>query len=93
MASHIVAQIPCAGSPEGFNGIDLSFFHLVWAVVSDKGNLFAAVDVVPQDIMAGDIADSLYGQCLSGNLDFIAFHHLLDCSTDVAHPRVNPSML
>ena len=93
LASHIIAQIPCAGSPECFNGEDLSFFHLVWAVVFDKGDLFVAVDVVPEDIMAGYCANGLYRQGFSGNLDFIAFHHLLDCSTDVAHPRVNPSML
>ena len=73
--------------------LPLLAFLFVPIVILDKGNLFTAMNMIPKNIMACDISDRLHRKGLSGNLNFVAFHYLLDRSADVTHPCINASML
>lgn len=90
---YIITHVASAGTPESLNGKHFSLLHFVLIVVFDKGNLFPAMDMVPKNIMACNVSDGFHGEGLSGNLNFVAFHHLLDCGANVTHPCVNASML
>lgn len=93
LSPYIIAYESFAGTPESLNGKYFSLLHFVSIVVFDKGNLFTAMDMVPKNIMACNVSDGFHREELSGNLDFVAFHHLLDRGADVTHPCVNASML
>lgn len=90
---YIITHVASAGTPESLNGKHFSLLHFVLIVVFDKGNLFPAMDMVPKNIMACNVSDGFHGEGLSGNLNFVAFHHLLDRGANVTHPCVNASML
>jgi hypothetical protein len=59
----------------------------------DEGNLFVAMDFVSQDVMPSDVADRFDGDCLSVELDFVAFHYFLDCLADVIDAGVDTGFL
>jgi hypothetical protein len=91
--SYIITQDSFASTPESLDGKYFSLLHFVSIVVLDKGDLFTAMDMIPKNIMACNISDSLHRNGFPGNFNFEAFHYLLDCNADVTHPRINTSML
>ena len=90
---YIVLEESSASTPERLDGEHFSLLHLVSIVVLDKGNLFAAMDVVSKNIMARNVSDRFDRDELSGNLDFVAFHHFLDRGANVTHSCVNAGVL
>ena len=93
LSPYIIAYESSAGTPESLNGKHFSLVHFVLIVVFDKRNLFTAMDMVPKNIVAYNVSNGFHREQLSGNVNFVAFHHLLDRGADVFHPCVNASML
>lgn len=86
-------QISFAGSSKGLNGEYLALFHLHSAVVFGDGDLFVAVDVVPEDIMAGEASDGFHRLGFPADFNLVAFHCFLDRGADVTHPCVDAGVL
>lgn len=91
--AYIIVEESFASASKSLNGKYFSLFHLLLVVVLDEGNLFTAVDMVTENIVASEIPDSFDREDLSVNFDFVALHHLLDRGANVTHPSVNTSML
>jgi hypothetical protein len=93
LSAYIILEKSSAGTPKSFNSKHFSLLHFVMIIVLNKWNLFTAMDLVSQDIMACDVADRFDRKDLFVNLDFVAFHHLLNRGADVTHSCVDASML
>jgi hypothetical protein len=91
--TYIIPEESSASTPERLDGEHFSLLHLVSIVVLDEGNLFAAMDMVSKNIMARNISDRFHRYDLSGNLNFVAFHHFLDRGANVTHSCVNAGVL
>jgi hypothetical protein len=91
--SYVVSEIRFAGAAEGFNGEDVAFFHALGGLGLDEGNLFIAVDLVAQDVMASNIPDRFDGDYLAVELDFVALHYFLDCLADLIYAGIDASFL
>lgn len=89
----VVSEISFAGAAESFDGEDLAFFHALRGRRLDEGDLFGAVDLVAQDVVAGDVADRFDGDGLAVELDFVALHDFLDGRADVVDSGVDASFL
>lgn len=91
--SYIISEITFASAAEGFDGEYIAFFHALGCLGLDEGDLFVAMDLVAQDVMASYAPNRFDRDDLSIELDFVALHHFLDCPTDVIDPGVDPSFL
>ena len=91
--SDVISDISFASAAEGFDGEHIAFFHAFGGSGLDEGDLFVAMDLVAQDVMASDVPNRFDRDDLSVELDFIALHYFLDCLTDVIHPRIDASFL
>jgi len=91
--SYVVSNISFASAAEGFDGEHIAFFHALGGSGLDEGDLFVAMDLVAQDVMASDIPNRFDRDDLSVELDFVALHYFLDCLTDVIHPGIDASFL
>ena len=93
LSAYIIVEESSASASKSFNSKHFSLLHFVSIIVLDKWNLLTAMNLVSQDIMAGDVANRSDREDLSVNLDFVAFHHLLNRGADVTHSCVDASML
>ncbi len=91
--SYVIPEISFASAAEGFDGEHIAFFHALGGSGLDEGDLFFAMDLVAQDVMASDVPNRFDGHDFSVELDFVAFHYFLDCLTDVIHPGIDASFL
>jgi len=91
--SYVISEIGFASAAEGFDGEHIAFFHALGGSGLDEGDLFVAMDLVAQDVMASDVPNRFDRDDLSVKLDFVALHYFLDCLTDVIHPRIDASFL
>ncbi len=91
--SYVISEISFASAAEGFDGEHIAFFHALGGSGLDKGDLFFAMDLVAQDVVASDVPNRFDGDDLSIELDFVALHYFLDCLTDVIHPGIDASFL
>lgn len=91
--SYVISDISFASAAEGFDGEHIAFFHALGNSGLDEGDLFAAMDLVAQDVMASDVPNRFDRDDLSVELDFVALHYFLDCLTDVIHPGIDASFL
>ena len=82
-----------AGTAERFDGEDIAFLHALVGSRLDEGDLFVAVDVVAEDIVAGDAADGFDGDSLAVEFDFVALHHFLHYLAHMIHAGVDTSFL
>lgn len=90
---NVVSAIGFASAAEGLDGEHVAFFHALGASALDEGDLFVAVDLVAQDVVAGDVPNCLDGDDLAVELDLVALHYFLDGLTDVIHPGIDASFL
>ena len=91
--SYVISEISFASAAEGFDGEHIAFFHALGGSGLDEGDLFVAMDLVAQDVMASDVPNGFDRDDLSVELDFVAFHYFLDCLTDMIYPGINASFL
>ena len=91
--SYIVSDISFASAAEGFDGKHIAFFHALGGSSLDERDLFVAMDLVAQDVMASDVPNRFDRDDLSVELDFVALHYFLDCLTDVIDPGIDASFL
>ena len=91
--SYVISDISFASAAEGFDGEHIAFFHALGGSGLDKGDLFVAMDLVAQDVMASEVPNRFDRDDLSVELDFVALHYFLDCLTDVIHPGIDASFL
>lgn len=91
--SYIVSDISFAGAAESFDGEHIAFLHALVGLGLDEGDLFVAMDLVAEDVVACDTTSRSDGNGLSVELDLVALHHFLDGFADVVYPSVNPGFL
>lgn len=91
--SYVISDISFASTAEGFDGEHIAFFHALGGSDLDEGNLFVAMDLVAQDIVASDVPDRFDRNDLSGELDFVTLHYFLECFTGVVRPGIDASFL
>ena len=91
--SYVISDIGFASAAEGFDGEHIAFFHALGASGLDEGDLFVAMDLVAQDVMARDIPNRSDRDRLSVELDFVALHYFLDRLTDVIHTGIDAGFL
>lgn len=91
--SHIVPEISSASTAKGFDGEHVTFFHPLAGLGLDEGDLFVAVDLVAQDVMASDVLNCFDRDDLSVEFDLVALHHFLDCLADVIDPGIDSGFL
>lgn len=91
--SYVISEIRFASATECLNREDVAFFHALVGLGLDEGDLFVAMDLVAQDVMARDVPNCFDGDDLSVELDFVALHYFLDCRTYVIDPGINSSFL
>lgn len=91
--SVIVSDTAFAGAPKRLDGEDVSFFHTLICLRFGEGNLLVAVDLVAEDVVAGEAADGFDGDRFAVQLDFVAFHGFLDYAADVVDAGVNSGFL
>ena len=91
--SYVVADISFASAAEGFDGEHIAFFHALGGSGLDERDLFVAMDLVAQDVMASEIPNRFDRDDLSVEFDFVTLHYFLDCLTDVIHPGIDASFL
>ena len=91
--SYVISEISFASAAEGFNGEHIAFFHALGGMGLNERDLFVAMDLVAQDVMASDVPNGFDRDDLSVELDFVALHYLLDCLTDVIHAGIDASFL
>ena len=91
--SYVISEISFASAAEGFDGEHIAFFHALGGSGLDERDLFVAMNLVAQNVMASDVPNRFDGDDLSIELDFVALHDFLDCLTDVIHPGINASFL
>ena len=73
-----VSEKSRASASKGFDGEHIAFFHALGGSGLDKGDLFATMDPVPQDVMASDVPNRLDRNNFSVELDFITLHYFLN---------------
>ena len=91
--SYVICEISFASTAKGFDGEHVAFFHTLGGSGLDEGDLFFAMDLVAQDVMASDVPNRFDRDDLSVELDFVALHYFLDRLTDVIHPGIDTSFL
>ena len=91
--SYVISDISFASAAEGFDGEHIAFFHALGGSGLDERDLFVAMDLVAQDVMASNVPKRFDRDDPSVELDFVALHYFLDCFTDVIHPRIDASFL
>lgn len=91
--SYAICDITFASATEGFDGEHIAFFHALGASGLDEGDLFVAMDLVAQDVMASDVPNRFDRDDLPVELDLVALHYFLDCFTDMIHPGIDASFL
>ena len=91
--SYVISEISFASGAEGFDGEHIAFFHALGCPSLDEGDLFVAMDLVAQDVMASDVPNRFDRDDLSVELDFVALHYFLDCLTDVIDPGIDAGFL
>lgn len=78
---------PCG--PKSLNGKYFAFFHFGLDRVFGERYGLLAVNMVVFYIMPTKTAYSFHGKYFSTYLDFVAFHSLLDCSTDITDTNIH----
>lgn len=91
--SHVVPKVGATCGTEGLDGEDVAFFHALGGVGLDEGDLFVAVDLVAEDVVACEAADCADGNGFVVEGDFVAFHCFLDCGADVGDSGVGAGFL
>lgn len=91
--SYVISEISFASAAEGFDGEHVAFFHALVGLGLDEGDLFVAMDLVAQDVMASNVPNRFDRDGLSVELEFVALHYFLDCLTDVINPGIDASFL
>jgi hypothetical protein len=91
--SYVISGISFASAAEGFDGKHIAFFHALGGSSLDEGDLFVAMDLIAQDVMASDVPNRLDRDDLPVKLDFVALHYFLDCLADVIDPGIDASFL
>ena len=91
--SYIISKITSTGGAKGLDREYIAFFHALICSSFDKGDLFLAMDLVAQNIVASDGPNRFDWDCLSVELDFVTLHYFLDCFTNVVNPSIDASFL
>lgn len=78
---------------KGFDGEDLALLHLRLTRIPHERNRLSAMNLIPFDIMAGDIPHRFDWEDFATYLNLVALHCLLDSSADVADTNINSSIL
>ena len=92
-ATYIVSHVALASTSESLDSKYLALFHLCLIRTLHNGHTLATVDNVLVDVVAVQVSDTLNGVHCSIQLHFIAFHGLLDGSTNVADADINSGFL
>ena len=91
--SYVIFDISFASAAKSFDCEHVAFLHALSGLGLDEGDLFVAMDLVAQDIMASDVPNRFDGDDLPVELDFVALHYFLDGLTDVIYPGIDASFL
>lgn len=89
----IVSDTAFAGASEGLDGEDVSFLHALIGLSFGEGNLLVAVNLVAEDVVAGEAADGFHGDRFAVQLDFVAFHGFLDDAADLVDAGIDSGFL
>lgn len=89
----VLPRRAAAGTPERLDGEDIAFFHALGRACFDEGHLLIPVDVVAEDVVAGDAADGFDGERFAVELDFVALHYFLHYGAHVVHAGVDAGFL
>jgi len=88
-----IDYIPTPCGPKGFESKYLSLLHLGLVLILDKRDGLSAMDLIPLDVVPADVPHRFHREGFAANLNLVAFHRLLDGSTDVADPDINSGIL
>lgn len=91
--TYVVPDIAFACAAECLNGKGFTLFHLSLVAALDNRHRLAAVDAIPADAVAVEVADAFYGVCLPLDLALVALHDLLDRSANVRHAHIDTCFL
>jgi hypothetical protein len=91
--TNIISEVSFARATERLDSKDVAFFHALVGLRPDKGNLFVAMDMIAEDIVASDVSDCFDGDDLAFDHHLVALHYLLDGRTDMIDPSVNAGFL
>ena len=91
--SYVVSEISFPSAAKGFNGEHIAFFHALGGLGLDEGDLFVAMDLVAQNVVASDVSNRFDRDNLSIKLHLVTLHYFLDCLTDMIYPGIYASFL
>lgn len=91
--TYIFRQNAASGGPKCLDGEDFPFFHLGLVLIPDERYRLSTVNAIMLDIVRTYTPNCLDRVGFPPDIDLVAFHGFLDCSTDIADADVNPSGL
>jgi hypothetical protein len=80
---------PFASTSESFDGEELALLHFGCIPPFYDGHRFAGMDLVRPNAVSIQIPDALDGIHFTIQLNFVAFHDLLDSCTNIAQPHID----
>ena len=89
----ILSDPASAGAAKGLDSEDVAFFHSLIGLGFDEGDLLVAVDLVVQDVVAGQATDGFDREGFAFEFYFVAFHCFLDDGADVVDAGVDAGFL
>ena len=89
----IISDTAFAGASKRLDGEDVALFHTLICLRFGEGNLLVAVNLVAEDVVAGEAADGFHGDRFAVQLDFVAFHGLLDYAADLVDAGIDSGFL
>ena len=91
--TYAIEEIATTCGAECFNGKNFTLFHFGLVFGLDKGDRLAPVDLPLLDVVAADIPHGFHGHSSTIDVDFVAFHRLLNGSTDIADTNIDTGIL
>ena len=70
-----------------------AFLHALRSFGSNKWNLFVAVNLIPEDIVAGYVTDGFDRDSFGVECDFVALHYFLNAGTDMRYACIYAGLL
>jgi hypothetical protein len=91
--THTILKYALASGAKSFDREDLSLLHFGLIIIFDERDLLSTVDVVTEDVMAGNISDCFDRVRLPTNFDLIGLHCLLNSGSDFTHASIDAGAL
>lgn len=93
MATYIVSHVALSSTTESLDSKNFAFFHLRLVRAFHNWYALATVDNVLVNVVTIQVPDTFDGVHCSVKLDLVAFHGLLDSSTNVTNTDINSGFL